>query len=79
MTDQTAPQSQVPAKNRSVRFWFATAALVPYGAVILALFSGFAFDHLPEGSAIRFAMVASGACLLLLLALWLDRHEAKQG
>ncbi len=77
MTDQTAPQSQVPAKNRS-RFWLATAALVPYGAVIVALFGGFTFDHLPEGSAIRFAMVASGACLLLLLALSLDRHEAKQ-
>jgi hypothetical protein len=78
MTDQTAPQIRVVKKNRSMRFWFATAALVPYGAVILALFGGFAFDHLPEGSAIRFAMVASGACLLLLLALWLDRHEAKR-
>jgi hypothetical protein len=78
MADQTAPQSQVPARNRSVRFWLTIAALVPYGAVIVALFGGFAFDHLPEGSAIRFALVASGACLLLLLALWLDRHEANQ-
>jgi hypothetical protein len=37
MTDQTAPQSRVPKKDRGVRFWFATAALVPYGAVIVAL------------------------------------------
>jgi zinc transporter ZupT len=77
MTDQTATQSRAPEKKRSMRLWFATAALVPYGAVIVALFGGFTFHHLPEGSAIRFAMVASGACLLLLLALWLDRHEAK--
>jgi hypothetical protein len=75
MTDQTAPQSRVPKKDRGVRFWFATAALVPYGAVIVALFGGFTFDHLPERIAIRFAIVASGACLLLILALWLDRHE----
>jgi hypothetical protein len=61
MTDQIALQSQVSEKSRSVRFWFATAALVPYGAVIVALFGGFAFDHLPERSGIRFAIVASGA------------------
>jgi predicted MFS family arabinose efflux permease len=78
MTDQTAPQSQAREKSRSVRFLFGTAALLPYGAVIGALFGGFAFDHLPERSALRFAIVAFGACLLLLLALWLDHHEAKR-
>jgi hypothetical protein len=78
VTAQTAPPRQLPQKNRSVRFWLAIAPLVPYGAVIVALFGGFAFDHLPEAGIIRFAMVASGACLLLLLGLWLDRHEAKQ-
>jgi zinc transporter ZupT len=78
MTDQIAPRSRVPKKDRSMRFWFATAAIVPYGAAIVALFGGFAFHHVPEGSATRFAMVASGAGLLLLLALWLDRHEAKR-
>jgi hypothetical protein len=78
MTARTAPESQLPQKNRSVRFWLAIAPLVPYGAAIVALFGGLAFDHLPEGGMIRFAMVASGGCLLLLLGLWLGRHEAKQ-
>lgn len=51
---------------------------VVYAAVAMALFGGFAGEHLPQGVFGRYAIVVVGAALLLLAALWLDRRERRR-
>jgi hypothetical protein len=52
---------------------------VIYAAFAMALFGGFAGQHLPQGVFGRYAIVVGGAVLLLLAALWLDRRERRRG
>ena len=49
-----------------------------YAAFAMALFGGFAGEHLPHGVFGRYAIVVGGAVLLLLAALWLDRRERRR-
>ncbi len=51
---------------------------VVYAAFAMALFGGFAGQHLPQGLLGRYALVIGGAALLLLAALWLDRRERRR-
>jgi hypothetical protein len=72
--DLAAPGHHPPAWRR--RFVAALPGLL-YTALVLALFGGIAIDHLPESPTARLGLVAGGAALLLLAALWLDRREAR--
>jgi hypothetical protein len=72
--DLAAPGHHPPAWRR--RFVGALPGLL-YTALVLALFGGIAIDHLPESPTARISLVAGGAALLLLAALWLDRREAR--
>jgi hypothetical protein len=67
-----------PRRQRSRRrsFLGALPGLL-YIGVVLALFGGIAIDRLPQNPLIRFALVAIGAGLVVLVALWLDHREAQ--
>jgi hypothetical protein len=48
-----------------------------YAAAVLALFGGIAVDHLPDSPALRLSLVFAGAGVLVLAAVWLDRHDSR--
>jgi hypothetical protein len=81
MTDVPLPQDVMP-ESESRPGWqrFALAALpaLVYGGLVLALFGGFTLDHLPQSATARLGMVVGGAVSLLLVALFLDRREARR-
>lgn len=60
------------------RFVLGVLPACLYAVLVLALFGGFARDHLPESPTARLGMVVIGALALLLAALLLDRREAKR-
>jgi len=81
MTDMPAPPDIVSeSESRSGWRRFALAALpaLVYAGLVLAVFGGFTLDHLPQSPTARLGMVVSGALALLLVALLLDRREAKR-
>ncbi len=81
MTDMPAPHDVIsPSESRPGWRRFALAALpaLVYAGLVLAVFGGFTLDHVPQSPMARLGMVVSGALALLLVALFLDRREAKR-
>lgn len=81
MSDQTAPPSLSPESDGSPAlplFLLAIVPAAPFIALVLTHAGGIAIDHLPASLAAQLAIVGSGAGLLLLTALWLDRREARR-
>jgi len=81
MTDTPAPRDLIPESDHRPgwrRFTFALLPALLYAALVLAVFGGFTLDHLPESPAARLGMVVAGAIALLLVALFLDRREARR-
>jgi hypothetical protein len=81
MSDQTAPPSLSSENDGSPALPLFLLAVVPaalFIALVLTHAGGIALDHLPESLAAQLAIVGSGAGLLLLTALWLDRREARR-
>jgi hypothetical protein len=81
MTDMPAPQDIISASESRPgwrRFAFAALPALVYAGLVLAVFGGFTLDHLPQSPTARLGMVASGALALLLVALFLDRREARR-
>ncbi|HXZ00530.1 MAG TPA: hypothetical protein VEI03_11055 [Stellaceae bacterium] len=81
MTDLPAPHDAIPESESRPGWRRFALALLPaliYVGLVLALFGGFTLDHLPQSSMARLGMVVSGALTLLLVALFLDRREAKR-
>jgi hypothetical protein len=72
-------QPTIPTQTHIVGPGAGDAALgMVYAAFAMALFGGFAGQHLPQGVFGRYAIVVGGAALLLLAALWLDRRERQR-
>jgi hypothetical protein len=80
MTVETAPSFVREKEHFSGWRRYALSALLPlaYAGAVLMLFGGVALDHLPQSPEAQLGIVALGAALLLLAALWLDRREAKR-
>ncbi len=81
MNDMPAPHDSIPESESRPgwrRFVLAALPALVYAGLVLALFGGFALDHLPQSPTARFGMVVSGALTLLLVAIFLDRREAKR-
>jgi protein-S-isoprenylcysteine O-methyltransferase Ste14 len=79
MPAETAP-THVEKAHYSGWRRLALSALLPllYVASVLLFFGGVTLGHLPQSLEAQLGMVAGGAGLLLLLALWLDRREARR-
>lgn len=78
MTDLPASDHLAPSRVAHRSRWRAALGAVPsllYVGVVLALFGGIAVDQLPESPVLRLALVAGGAALVVLAALWLDHRE----
>jgi hypothetical protein len=78
MTDLPASDHLAPSHTEHRSRWRAFLGAVPallYIGVVLALFGGIAIDQLPQSPVARLALVAGGAALVVLAALWLDRRE----
>jgi hypothetical protein len=80
MTVGTAPTLESDKTSYSGWRRAALSVLLPlaYVGTVLLLFGGVALDHLPESREAQLGMVALGAALLLLVALWLDRRDARR-
>ncbi|MGO8916145.1 MAG: hypothetical protein ACLQJR_09580 [Stellaceae bacterium] len=81
MTDIPAPHDLISESDSRPgwrRLMLAVLPALVYAGLVLAVFGGFALDHLPESQTARLGMVVGGALALLLFALFLDRREAKR-
>jgi hypothetical protein len=81
MTDTPAPHDRIPHRQAYPgwqRFLSTALPAVIYAGLVLAVFGGFALDHLPDSPLARLGMVACGAIVLLFVAFLLDRREARR-
>jgi hypothetical protein len=81
MTNMPAPRDLIPDSDSRPgwrRFVLAALPALIYAALVLAVFGGFALDHVPESPLARLGMVGSGAVALLFVAFFLDRREARR-
>ena len=75
---KSTPNTRASRQDASLRPVFGAVAVMLYGAALVALFGHFNLNHIPVPSAITIATVTSGVCLFLLIARWLDLHEANR-
>jgi peptidoglycan/LPS O-acetylase OafA/YrhL len=81
MTHMPASHDLVPHRDAYPgwrRFLLAALPAVIYAGLVLAVFTGFALDHLPDSPLARLGMVGCGAGALLFVAFCLDRREARR-
>jgi hypothetical protein len=82
MTDLPASDHLAPPRAGHRGRWRTLLGAAPallYTGIVLALFGGIAVDQLPASPLVRFALVAGGAALVVLAALWLDHRETSRG
>lgn len=81
MTDMPVPHDLMPESDSRPGWRRLVLAALPaliYTGLVLAVFGGFALDHLPQSPLARLGMVACGAAALLGVAFFLDRREARR-